>query len=45
MAFVNTFKFAPAAFLPFQDREVLDRVVNQDIRQHQGNNFENPDLS
>ena len=42
MAFVNTFKFAPAEWLPFQDREVLDRVVNMDIREHQGNNFENP---
>ena len=44
MAFVNTFKFAPAEWLPFQDREVLDRVVNVDIREHQGNNFENPEF-
>lgn len=44
MSFVNTFQFAPAAFLPFQDREVLDRVVNEDIRDRQGKNFENPDF-
>lgn len=44
MAFVSTFKFAPAEWLPFQDREVLDRVVNVDIRENQGKNFENPDF-
>ena len=44
MAFVSTFKFAPAEWLPFQDQEVLDRVVNVDIREHQGNNFENPEF-
>ena len=44
MAFFNTFKFAPAAFLPFQDQAVLDQVVNEDIRQRQGKNFENPDF-
>ena len=42
MAFVSTFKFAPAEWLPFQDREVLDRVVNVDIRTNQGKIFENP---
>ena len=44
MAFNNTFKFAPAEWLPFQDTEVLDKVVNMDIRAHQGKNFENPDF-
>ena len=44
MSFVNTFKFAPAVFFPFQDRDVLDRVVNEDIRARQGKNFENPDF-
>ena len=44
MAFNNTFKFAPAEWLPFQDIEVLDAVVNKDIREHQGKNFENPDF-
>ena len=44
MAFVCTFKFAPAEWLPFQDREVLDQVVNMDIRENQGKNFEKPDF-
>lgn len=44
MSFNLTFKYAPADFLPFQDREVLDRVVNEDIRERQGKNFENPDF-
>ena len=44
MAFVNTFKFAPAEWLPFQDREVLDRVVNENINARQGRGFENPDF-
>ena len=44
MAFVSTFKFAPAEWLPFQDREVLDRVVNVDIRTNQGKIFENPEF-
>jgi len=44
MAFINTFKFAPAEWLPFQDREVLDSVVNVDMRAQQGNNYENPDF-
>lgn len=44
MAFINTFKFAPAEWFPFQDRKVLDEVVNIDIREHQGNGFENPEF-
>ena len=44
MAFYNSFKFAPAEFLPFQDREVLDRVVNENVNARQGKNFENPDF-
>ena len=44
MSFINTFKFAPAEWLPFQDREVLDKVVNMSIEEHQGKNFENPDF-
>lgn len=42
--FINTFKFAPAEWLPFQDREVLDSVVNEDMHARQGKNFENPDF-
>ncbi len=41
MPFVNTFKFAPAEWLPFQDRKVLDEVVNVDMNARQGNIFEN----
>ena len=44
MAFINTFKFAPAEWLPFQDRTVLDEVVNVDMRARQGKTFENPDF-
>ncbi|MBP3588755.1 MAG: hypothetical protein J6J51_06945 [Clostridia bacterium] len=44
MAFVNTYKFAPAEWLPFQDQAILDQVVNEDINAHQGKNFENPDF-
>ena len=44
MAFVNTFKFAPAEWIPFQDREILDSVVNVDMYAQQGNNYENPDF-
>ncbi|MBO5927399.1 MAG: hypothetical protein J6Q32_00915 [Clostridia bacterium] len=44
MSFINTFKFAPSEWLPFQDREVLDKVVNMSIEEHQGKNFENPDF-
>ena len=44
MSFYNTFKFAPAEWLPFQDREVLDSVVNEDFYTRQGKNFENSDF-
>ena len=44
MAFYSSFKFAPAEWLPFQDRIVLDQVVNADLNVHQGKNFENPDF-
>ncbi|MBO5926668.1 MAG: hypothetical protein J6Q38_03840, partial [Clostridia bacterium] len=44
MAFNNTFKFAPAEWLPFQDVEVLNKAANTDIRERQGKNFENPDF-
>ena len=44
MAFINTFKFAPAEWLPFQDRAVLDEVVNVDMNAYVGKKSENPDF-
>lgn len=44
MAFISSFKFAPAEWLPFRDQEVLDSVVNVDMYARQGNTFENPDF-
>ena len=44
MAFNSSFKFAPGPWYPYQDREVLDRVVNEDIYAKQGKNFENPEF-
>ena len=44
MAFYNTFRFAPAEWLPVQDQAILDRVVNGDIRAHQGRIFEHPEF-
>lgn len=44
MAFVNKFEFAPAEWLPLQDREMLDRVCAMDIAAHQGNGYEHPDF-
>ncbi len=45
MAFVNKFEFAPAPWLPLQDREMLDTVLKYDFYEHQGDKFENPDFS
>lgn len=42
MAFVNQFRFAPAAWLPLQDQEMLDRVALTDLTEYQGARFENP---
>lgn len=44
MAFKNTFKFAPAEWLPFRDDKVLLEIENVDMYAHQGKNFENPDF-
>ncbi len=44
MAYYNSFKFAPPKWLPFQDQEVLDAVVNEDFYKRQGKKFENPDF-
>ena len=44
MAYNNTFKFAPAEWLPFRDGEVLLKAFNADLSAMQGKNFENPDF-
>lgn len=42
MAFVTKFETAPAEWLPFRDRETLDRVALEDFYAHVGRTFENP---
>ena len=44
MAFVTKFEFAPAEWLPYRNREVLDKVVLENFYERQGKNFENPDF-
>ena len=44
MAFNNSFKFAPAEWLPFKDGEAVAAALNVDLRERQGKNFENPDF-
>ena len=44
MAFFNKFEFAPAEWLPLQDREMLDRVCMMDIKENLDRQFENPDF-
>ena len=45
MGFVNKFEFAPAEWLPLQDREMLDRVGMESIENHQGYVYENPEFN
>lgn len=40
----TSFKFAPAEWIPFKDRAVLDSVVWEDVKKHEGNGFENPEF-
>ncbi len=42
--FVSKFEFAPAEWLPFKDRKVLDSVLLEDYHAHEGKTFENPDF-
>ena len=42
MAFINKFAFAPAQWLPLQDRDMLDRVGAMQLADHQGNVYEHP---
>ena len=44
MAYEVTFKFAPGEWFPYQDRDVLLRVQQEDMYAKQGKNFENPEF-
>lgn len=44
MAFVSKFEFAPAEWLPLQDREMLDRVCQLDLNDHVDRQYENPEF-
>ena len=44
MAYYNSFKFAPAEWMPFRDQEVLYSTFNEDMYARQGKNFENEDF-
>ena len=44
MAVNKYFDFAPAPWAPFTDRDVLDRVIYEDVAKHQNDKFENPDF-
>ena len=44
MAFINAFNPAPAPWLPFRDRQVIDQAAMLDFREMEGRNFENPDF-
>lgn len=42
--FVNSFKFAPAEWVPVKDTTALGSVIDKDMYASQGKNFENPDF-
>ena len=44
MAYINSFQYAPAEWLPYRDKEVLDRIVNEDLYAYQGASFDNPEF-
>ena len=44
MAFVSKFEFAPAEWLPLQDREMLDRVCQMNFKDELGRQYENPEF-
>ena len=44
MAYYCSYKFEPAEWLPFRDRQYLDTVGNEDMFARQGKKFENPDF-
>ncbi len=44
MSHNNSFEFAPAEWLPFQDRDVLNRVAKENLAEHQGKAYEHPEF-
>lgn len=44
MSFYEVFDFAPAEWLPLQDRELIDSIARKEIHEHQGKIYENPDF-
>ncbi len=44
MSFISSFQFEPAEWLPFRDREILDRVAMEKLADHQGKVYEHPDF-
>ncbi len=44
MAFLNKFVFAPGEWLPPVDQDTLDRIAFEDISNHQGKVYENPEF-
>ena len=44
MGFINKFQFEPAEWLPFRDREVIDRVAMEKLADHQGKVYEHPEF-
>lgn len=44
MAFFNKFEFAPAEWLPLQDREMLDRVCMMDFKDQLDRQYEHPEF-
>lgn len=44
MAFISKFEFAPAEWLPLQDREMLDRVCQMDFKNQVDRQYENPEF-
>lgn len=44
MGFISKFQFEPAEWLPFRDREVIDRVAMESLADHQGKVYEHPEF-
>ena len=44
MGFISKFQFEPAEWLPFRDREVIDRVAMENLADHQGKVYEHPEF-